>query len=83
MLTANNSDVKIIGRSTLLVQLQPRLPEVDKEYVITLDEAIGCLFGIEFLKTNNCVLNLHEKNYTAVSLKFQSRKVFRFFAIAV
>ena len=35
VLTANNSAVKIIGRVTLLVQLQPRLPEVEQEFVIT------------------------------------------------
>ena len=61
VLTANNSVVKIIGRITLLVQLQPRLPEVEQEFVITADEGIECLLGIDFLKTNKCVLNLHEE----------------------
>ena len=61
MLTANNSAVKIIGRVTLLVQLQPRLPEVEQEFVITADEGIECLLGNDFLKTNKCVLNLHEE----------------------
>ena len=61
VLTANNSAVKIIGRVTLLVQLQPRLPEVEQEFVITTDEGIECLLGIDFLKTNKCVLNLHEE----------------------
>ena len=61
MLTANNSAVKIIGRVTLLVQLQPRLPEVEQELVITADEGIECLLEFDFLKTNKCVLNLHEE----------------------
>ena len=61
VLTANNSAVKIIGRVTLLIQLQPRLPEVEYEFVITADEGIECLLGIDFLKTNKCVLNLHEE----------------------
>ena len=61
MLTANNSAVKIIGRVTLLVLLQPRLPEVEQEFVITADEGMECLLGFDFLKTNKCVLNLHEK----------------------
>ena len=61
VLTAKNSAVKIIGRVTLLVQLQPRLPEVEQEFVITTDEGIECLLGIDFLKTNKCVLNLHEE----------------------
>ena len=59
VLTANNSAVKIIGRVTLLVQLQPILPEAEQEFVITADEGIECLLGIDFLKTNKCVLNLH------------------------
>ena len=58
---ANDSAVKIIGR-TLLVQLQPRLPEIEQEFVITTDESIKCLRGIDFLKANKCVLNLHEEN---------------------
>ena len=37
VLTANNSAVNLIGRVTLLVQLQPRLPEVEQEFVITAD----------------------------------------------
>ena len=61
VLTANNSAVNIIGRVTLLVQLQPRLPEVEQEFVITADEGIESLLGIDFLKTNKCVLKLHEK----------------------
>ena len=61
VLTANNSAVKIIGRVTLLVQLQPRLPEGEQEFVKTADKGIGCLLGIDFLKTNKCVLNLHEE----------------------
>ena len=61
VLTTNNSAVKIIGRVTLLVQLQPRLTEVEQEFVITADEGIECLLGTDFLKTNKCVLNLHEK----------------------
>ena len=60
VLTANNSAVKLIGRLTLLVQLQSRLPEVEQEFVITADEGIECLLGIDFLKTNKCVFNLHE-----------------------
>ena len=60
VLTANNSAVKIKGRVTFLVQLQPRLTEVEQEFVITADEGIECLLGIDFLKTNKCVLNLHE-----------------------
>ena len=61
VLTANNSAVKTIGRVTLLVQLQPRLPEVEQEFVITADEGQECLLRIDFLKTNKCVLNLHEE----------------------
>ena len=61
MVTANNSAVKIIGRVTLLVQLQPRLPEVEQEFVITADEGIEYLLGIDFQKTNKCLLNLQEE----------------------
>ena len=61
VLTANNSAVKTIGRVTLLVQLQPRLPEVEQEFVITADKGIECLLGIDFLKTIKFVLNLHEE----------------------
>ena len=61
MLTVDNSAVKIIGRVTFLVQLQPRLAEVEQEFVITTKEGIECLLGIDFLITNKCVLNLHEE----------------------
>ena len=61
ILTANNSSVKIIRRVTLLVQLQPRLPEVEQDFVITADEGIEWLRGIDFLKTNKCGLNLQEE----------------------
>ena len=61
MLTANNSLFKIIGRVTLLVQKQTRPPEVEQELVITADDGIECLLGIDFLKVNKCVLNLHEE----------------------
>ena len=69
MLTANNSAVKIIGRVTLLVQLQPRLPEVEQEFVIMADEGIECLLGIDFLKTNKCELNLHEEKLCSSHFK--------------
>ena len=61
VLTANNSAVKIIGRGTLLVQLQRTLPEIEQEFVIMADERIECLLEIDFLKANKCVLNLHEE----------------------
>ena len=61
VLTTNNSAVKIIGRVKPLVQLQSRLPEVAQEFVITADEGIERLLGIDFLKNNKCVLNLHEE----------------------
>ena len=88
VLTANNSAVKIIGRVTLLVQLQPRLPEVEQEFVITADEGIECLLGIDFLKTNKCVLNLHqEKLYSShfkISIPLNTEKTqgVQVFAIA-
>ena len=44
-----------------MVQLQQRLPEVEQEFVITADEGIECLLGIDFLKTNKIILNLHEE----------------------
>ena len=44
-----------------MVQLQPRLPEVEQEFVATEDEGIECLLGVFFLTTNKCVLNLHEE----------------------
>ena len=78
-LTANNSAVKIIGRVKLLVQLQPILPEFEQEFVITADE---CLLGIDFLKTNKCVLTLHEEklysSHFKISITQRKRKVFRF-----
>ena len=40
VLTASNSTVKKIGRVTQLVQLHPRLPEVEQEFVITADKTI-------------------------------------------
>ena len=69
VLTANNSTVKIIGRVTLLVKLQPKLPEAEQEFVITADEGIEYLMGIDFRKTNKCVLNLHEEKLYSSHLK--------------
>ena len=69
VLTAKNSAVKVIGRVTLLVQLQPRLPEVEQEFVITADNDIECLLVIDFLKTNKCVLNLHEEKLYSSQFK--------------
>ena len=37
------------------------VPEVEQEFVITADEGMECLLGIDFLKTNKRVLNLHEE----------------------
>ena len=88
MLTANNSAVKTIGRVTLLVQLQPRLPEVEQEFVITADEGIECLLGIDFLETNKCVLNLHEEklysSHFEISIPLSTEKMqgVQIFAIA-
>ena len=88
MLTANNSFVKIIGRVTLLVQLQPRLPEVEQEFVITADEGIECLLRKDFLKTNKCVFNLHEEklysSHFKISIPLTTEKTqgLRVFAVA-
>ena len=88
MLTANNSALKIIGRVTLLVTLQPRLPEVEQEFVIMAEEGIERLLGIDFLKNNKCLLNLNEeKLYSSqfkisIPLTTEKTQVFQFFAIA-
>ena len=88
ILTANNSAVKIIVRVTLLVQLQPRLPEVEQEFVITADEGIECLLGIDFLKTNKCLLNLHEEKLyssyfkTLIPLTTEKTQGVQIFAVA-
>ena len=88
VLTTNNSAIKIIGKVTLLVQLQPRLPEVEQDFVITADEGIECLLGIDFLKTNKCVLNLHEEklysSHFKISIPLTTEKTqgVQFFAVA-
>ena len=78
-LTANNSAVKIIGRETQLVQLQPRLPEVEQEFVITAVEGMECLLGTDFLKTNKSALNLHEEklysSHSKISIPLTTRKM--------
>ena len=38
--------------------------------MITADEGIECLLGIDFLKTNKCVLNLHEEKLYSSHFKF-------------
>ena len=62
MLSDINSNVEALGRIVLLVQLQPRLLEVEQEFTMTADKGIECLVLIKFLKTNKSVLNLHEEN---------------------
>ena len=52
-----------------MVQLQPRLQEVEQEFVITADEGIECLLGIDFLNTNKRVLNLHEEKLCSSHFK--------------
>ena len=61
LVTAIESAVKITVRVTLLVQFKLRIAEVEHELVITADEVIECLLGIDFLKTNKCVLSVHEE----------------------
>ena len=77
-LTADNSAAKIIGRKILLVQLQPRLPEVEKEFVITTEKGIEFRLGINFLKTNKCELNLQgEKLFSShfkISIQLTTEK---------
>ena len=87
VLTAKNSAFKIMGKVTLLALLQPRLPEVEQEFVITADEGIECLLGIDFLKTNKCVLNLHEEklysSHFKISIPLTTEKTqgVQFFAV--
>ena len=50
-----------LRRVARLVQLQPRTPEVEKQFLMTADEGIECLLGRELLKNNICVLSLHEE----------------------
>ena len=69
VLTANNSAVKIIGRVTLLEQMQSRFPEVGQEFVIMTDEGMECRLGIDFLKTNKCLLKLHEEKVYSSDFK--------------
>ena len=71
-----------------MVPLQPRLPEVEQEFVITADEGIECLLGINFLKTNKCVLNLHEEKLysshfkTSIPLTTENTQGVQVFAVA-
>ena len=51
VLTAVNSAVKLIGRVTLLVQLQPRISEAEQKILITTEKGIECLLGIDILET--------------------------------
>ena len=87
-LTANKSAVKIIRRVTLLVHLQPRLPEVEQDFVVTADEGIECLLGIDFLKTNKCELNLQEEklysSHFKISIPLTTEKTqgFQVFSVA-
>ena len=53
--------------------MQPRLPEVEQEFVITADGGIECLLGIDFLKNNKCVLNLHEEKLYSSHFKISIR----------
>ena len=73
VLRTNNSIVKIIGRVTLLIQLQPRLQEVEQKVVITADKGVECLLGIDFLKTNKCFLSLQEEKLYSIHFKVQYR----------
>ena len=55
VLTAVNSAVKLIGRVTLLVQLQPRIPAAEQKILITTEKGIECLLGIDILETKKNV----------------------------
>ena len=72
----------------LLLQSQTRLPEVEQEFVITADKDIEYLVWIEFLKTNKCVLNLHEEKLhsslfkISIPLSTEKRQGVPVFAIA-
>ena len=67
-----------------MAQLQPRPPEFEQKLVITADDVIECLLGIDFLKTIKCVVNLHEEKLYSSDFEIsktvttEKTQVFRF-----
>ena len=88
MLTANSSAVKVFGRVTLMVQLEPVLPEVEQEFVITAVEGLECLARFDYLKANKAVLKLHDENFyisqfkISITLATEKKQGVQMFVIA-
>ena len=61
VLAANNSSVQIVGKVNLFVQFKPRTQEIEQEFLVTAEECIECIIGIDFLVRTKCVLNIAEK----------------------
>ena len=61
VLAANNSSVQIMGKVNLFVQFKPKTQEIEQEFLVTAEECIECIIGIDFLVRTKCVLNIADK----------------------
>ena len=61
VLAANNTSVKILGKVELLVQMKPKQPEFLHEFLVTQENHIPLLLGLDILTDQKCVLDLNKK----------------------
>ena len=61
VLAANNTSVKILGRVELLVQMKPKQPEFLHEFLVTEENLVSLLLGLDILTDQKCILDLNEK----------------------
>ena len=61
VLAANNTSVKILGKVELLVQMKPKQPKVLHAFLVTQENHIPLLLGLDILTDQKCILDLNEK----------------------
>ena len=61
VLAAINTSVKILGKVELLFQMKPKQPEFVHEFLVTQENHISLLLGLDILFDQKCILNLNEK----------------------
>ena len=61
VIAANNSAVQIVGKVKLFVQFKPKTQEIEQEFLVTADNCIDCIFGVDFLIQTKCVVNIGDK----------------------
>ena len=61
VLAANNISFKTLGKVEPLVQMKPKQPKFLHQFLVTQENHISLLLGLDILTDQNCILDLNEK----------------------